>query len=360
MKAAEALDVHTRLLAAMTGTFTATGRGRALVEPSELGSYVDFISSYQLPEISRRLKRQTDLGPMSEFVRELIKNGETFLVSPDVVDEIQPVADAIDEHTLVGDFRPPVPFGFAVLDKPLSFHDHRGMQAHVDMVTWGETIARDPQGRDMPTSLVTLWNDGNRETCEMVERLFLGEEFVHDYDMRREFHGFYPLNMIHLRGIDEAGPQSHPLSDATAKELDDVDLALMAERGLTPETARVLNLDRLVCALWELMNRIPEAELAETEPVERHARKRAQASPRSRPATVRAVRLHAPRRPADPDKPKGAGHALDHRVEVRGHWRNQACGPGRKERKRIWIEDHQRGPEDAPVQEKTPTVYVVK
>jgi hypothetical protein len=33
---------------------------------------------------------------------------------------------------------------------------------------------------------------------------------------------------------------------------------------------------------------------------------------------------------------------------VRGHWRDQACGPGRQLRKRIWIEPHEKGKLDAP------------
>jgi hypothetical protein len=37
------------------------------------------------------------------------------------------------------------------------------------------------------------------------------------------------------------------------------------------------------------------------------------------------------------------------RTMVRGHWRNQACGQGRKKRKWIHIEPHWRGPIDAPI-----------
>jgi hypothetical protein len=33
---------------------------------------------------------------------------------------------------------------------------------------------------------------------------------------------------------------------------------------------------------------------------------------------------------------------------VRGHWRNQPHGPGRTERKRMWIQPYWKGPEDAP------------
>jgi len=41
------------------------------------------------------------------------------------------------------------------------------------------------------------------------------------------------------------------------------------------------------------------------------------------------------------------------RTLVSGHWRNQAKGKGRMERERIWIEPFWRGPEFAPVTEKT-------
>lgn len=36
-------------------------------------------------------------------------------------------------------------------------------------------------------------------------------------------------------------------------------------------------------------------------------------------------------------------------VLVRGHWKRQPCGPGRTERRVIWIEPYPRGPEDAPI-----------
>src|SRR5690606_16715132 len=43
----------------------------------------------------------------------------------------------------------------------------------------------------------------------------------------------------------------------------------------------------------------------------------------------------------------GAGRGTreyHYRWTVRGHWRNQPCGPGRTQRKRIWIADHEAGP----------------
>lgn len=41
----------------------------------------------------------------------------------------------------------------------------------------------------------------------------------------------------------------------------------------------------------------------------------------------------------------GAGWKIKKRSIVRGHWRNQVCGVGRSERKKIWIAPFWRGPE---------------
>lgn len=41
-----------------------------------------------------------------------------------------------------------------------------------------------------------------------------------------------------------------------------------------------------------------------------------------------------------------------HRWIVRGHWRQQAYGPGRSERRNIYIAPHVKGPEGAPMIER--------
>jgi len=46
--------------------------------------------------------------------------------------------------------------------------------------------------------------------------------------------------------------------------------------------------------------------------------------------------------------PPPGGWKLGSRFVVRGHYRRQACGEGRQERKTIWIRPHWKGPEDAP------------
>lgn len=56
--------------------------------------------------------------------------------------------------------------------------------------------------------------------------------------------------------------------------------------------------------------------------------------------------------PARDSDGNGMSNALASRVEVRGHWRNQAHGPGRSERKLIFIEPHWRGPDMAAAIQK--------
>lgn len=72
-----------------------------------------------------------------------------------------------------------------------------------------------------------------------------------------------------------------------------------------------------------------------------------------RAATVRVVRVH-PRHAA----PGSSGGSLAVRTIVRGHWRRQPCGPGRTQRRTVWIAPHLRGPDAAPLVIR-PTVRVV-
>ena len=53
----------------------------------------------------------------------------------------------------------------------------------------------------------------------------------------------------------------------------------------------------------------------------------------------------------------GDRRRYDTRFWVSGHWRQQACGPGRKLRKPLWISPFIKGPEDAPLADTT-RVYV--
>jgi hypothetical protein len=101
-----------------------------------------------------------------------------------------------------------------------------------------------------------------------------------------------------------------------------------------------------------------------TEPghIERHARKRYQKTFKLEgPPSVRVVALRKSARTEAPEHVPAEGRRTYHcRWIVQGHPRMQACGPGRKDRKLIWIEAHPAGPDDKPLRTKTTVFSVIR
>jgi hypothetical protein len=114
-----------------------------------------------------------------------------------------------------------------------------------------------------------------------------------------------------------------------------------------------------VIAAWLLIGQ----KLAETAPipVEKTIRKAYQRGGRPAPE-VRLVRIRgsaaaATTRTAHPSGNR-ASRDREHRWWVRGHWRNQPYGPGRTQRRLIYIDPHIRGPEGKPIKPST-TVHIL-
>ena len=77
------------------------------------------------------------------------------------------------------------------------------------------------------------------------------------------------------------------------------------------------------------------------------------------PDEVSIIELRRLRNPDGVAAPGDSGGRRRHdkRFWVSGHWRQQACGPGRKLRKPLWISPFLKGPQDAPLADTT-RVYV--
>lgn len=102
---------------------------------------------------------------------------------------------------------------------------------------------------------------------------------------------------------------------------------------------------RLLAAFLILMQ---ERLVADTTwlPLPRHIRRRAERE--GLPSDVRIVKLRElVGRPAREDDAAPVGWS--HRWIVSGHWRRQACGPNREERRLTWIHPHIKGPTDKPL-----------
>lgn len=90
--------------------------------------------------------------------------------------------------------------------------------------------------------------------------------------------------------------------------------------------------------------------------VERHARKRyVREHKLAEPPTVQVIALRKSQRDtthepsSEPSDGSAPGRQYQHRWVVSGHPRLQACGPGRADRKLIWIDPYPKGPEGMPL-----------
>jgi hypothetical protein len=75
--------------------------------------------------------------------------------------------------------------------------------------------------------------------------------------------------------------------------------------------------------------------------------------------TTRYVQLRHRSLPAQDRTGEGTGRTLRHRFVVRGHWRNQYY-PSRKTNRPIWIDDHLKGPDGAPILDPDKLVNILR
>jgi hypothetical protein len=92
--------------------------------------------------------------------------------------------------------------------------------------------------------------------------------------------------------------------------------------------------------------------------IERHARKRFEKEFNLKP-TVRVIALRKTQATAVEPLEAGTGRKLKVRFIVKGHAKLQPCGPGRSDRKLIWVDAYPMGPDDAPFKESGPKVFAV-
>jgi hypothetical protein len=110
---------------------------------------------------------------------------------------------------------------------------------------------------------------------------------------------------------------------------------------------------KVMAALWTLVRQ--EGVTSRTVHRERAAQRRATRAGVTSDSAVQIVTLRRPR-VVHPDGGELDGthgrREHDHRWYVTGHWRWQACGVGRAERRLTFVSPHIKGPEDKPLRTK--------
>lgn len=101
----------------------------------------------------------------------------------------------------------------------------------------------------------------------------------------------------------------------------------------------------LLGATWLMMSQPTLAESSQWTETGRRARSARRAG--RDPDGVRIIDLR--RATHESGTEPGPGREYRSRWIVRGHWRQQAVGPGRSQRRPTWVQPHVKGPDDAPL-----------
>jgi hypothetical protein len=237
---------------------------------------------------------------------------------------VQHAADSLSSEDRVDVGLAPTGCGFVRFERPLPVHDVRGEVLKANWMTWGPATYRATSafGQEVEKAAVmmTLWNDLD-DPDEAAEQLFrdLGERKVRGAVGRWGMIGYVMM----VDGMSMGPPTADPDAETQAR--------IIAE-GDTPTS--FTNGRRYAHALWLLLQQTVTVSTQE------------HVAARSLRAAQRMIEL---RRHVGMER--GHGESVvewSHRWLVRGHWRWQAYGPGRTERRRIWIAPFVKGPEDKP------------
>lgn len=238
-------------------------------------------------------------------VRNSLKIAELYWVTPAMVKLARDASESLTDACWALEYRPS-PAGFLVFEFPEGaglFDPVEGVP--VRAVSWGPH----PAG-------MSLWRWA--KTQEMAAHgAATGKELVPEV---------YTMPALPIAGtVFDTGPQWRSMD------------------GVNEKDRKVF---ALVQATWHLMTQttITESQLVEADRKIRSAYGRAQ-----RP--VPSVRLIDLRRRSEAVAGDGqqSNRKYQHRWITSGHWRDQPCGPGRSQVRRIWIRDHIKGPDGAPM-----------
>lgn len=284
------------------------------------------------PERAREVAEQ-----MADALKRLTQASYAYRVTPDMCQLVRFAASQLDDSDAWDRDLAPTQCGFVRFDDPLPVRDVRGRTMLINWLVWGplSKALDDMSGVSLwqfndawthPDDLHRdFWDYGNTQefTAESLERLarVIGRWETVGTDIVQDGRPLGPENQ-------EPGPEQ---------------AAALAAEGV--EAVPGTNVLRLVHALWLLLGQT--VTVVEDEAVDRPARRRA--TRKNLPPKVTVIRL---RRAEGHARREGESHVeWQHRWIVRGHWRWQACGPNRSERRRIWIHPFVKGPEGAPLKQ---------
>ncbi len=266
-----------------------------------------------------------------------VRAGEAYHVSADMTKVVQAAAAGLDDTDQFQSSLAPSLAGIVRFDGGLRMTDIRGKQMRIDWIVW-RTSAFGVQTYDV---------DGRHILSDAKEAGINWYEFNDAIDNPDEISQAMPIgNRLYGRwgfaGMNVA-TDGQRLGRSLVTAIPQVRDRVRLE-GTEPTPAT--NTMRLLHAFFLLLQQeITVVSSQRPHPNARPALKKARL-PKTAAVTVVELRKH--RYVSD-------GHGgtrpveWDHRWLVRGFWRWQPCGPGRTQRRRIWINDFVKGPDNRPL-----------
>lgn len=258
-----------------------------------------------------------------------LKMAKTYMVEPAMISEIMACAETeIDESRRFGQHTaPPSPYGFMYFPTPIEHMERRGRRQFIHAFAWCATRDKhDDHGFSM-----AMFNDINRQPDEvMIEGL--GDRHFEMIVSRAG--GWSPVGLVVVGNNGKLGPYRIYCTPEERK--------IIHTEGDTP-MAYTVNMSHVVLATSKLMaETIDYGDTSQTEQFDRALRRRAK-----RTGVTSKVNVVLLRRLRHRTKNPRTGKPLEWRQPVCGYYRMQAYGPGRKLRRKIWIDDFEQGPEGA-------------
>lgn len=265
---------------------------------------------------------------MLPLTRRAVNQAALYRVSDDMSTLIQFAASQLDASDRWDNDLAPTPAGLVRFDKPVLLTNLQGETNKVHWILWG------PVG---PTSkLVFMFNDHNDPDELSVQYLAM------------------PNTPAMLGDWGAVAATPHVSTGEMVGEMEEPPPpSVVADRlGRGEASFPSTNATRYLHALWLLLSQT----VTETSSDHVPSSSRRAAARKGIGTGVTVVQL----RRSESSRRRGESTVeWTHRWMVRGHWRWQAHGEGRQERRRMWIDGYVKGPEDTPL--RTPKkIYNIK
>lgn len=302
-----------------------------------------------LAEIHRNGPQAKKILDLASLMVKSAQKARCYHVSADMTALIQHAADKLDEDDVVR-FREqaPHPYGLVRFDGTgLKMTDPAGANLHLDWILWGEVafVTKEDVPNAVPRDDPRICYDGFG-MWEFNDRIDNPDEVARENTFKGgakwgEIVGRWELmgsSVIPDKKTDLGPPMMMPVGPLADR---------MRAFGNEPRPAT--NTLRLLVAFWLLLQQ-PVTEIG-SQRLTGPARKAAKARAGKR-ATGDVTVIDVRRRPSEAKMSPAPGRRNVEwagRWYVNGFWRWQACGPGRKDRRRIWVDGFIKGPDDKPL-----------